>query len=112
MCGGKMTKIEWLEPWYPVEDQERRRGAEDQLAREACEGHALYGQKVTLIARSNGSDDVLFLLPDGRVAEVHLVWQGRQTDPRWPSTGIFPSLLVWAAESMIPLHRQIHDDEV
>ena len=105
--GVKMADLQWLEPWHPVNDPEEREGLEDQLALEVCEGHVLYGCKATLIARSSGSDDVLFSLPDGRVAEVHLVWQGRQRDPRWPSTGIFPSLSVWAAESMMPLHQHI-----
>jgi hypothetical protein len=81
------------------------------LAREVSEAHELYGQKVTLIARASGTDDVLFLLADGRIAEVHLVWQGRQRDPKWPSTGLYPSLSIWATESMIPWHRSWTADE-
>jgi hypothetical protein len=105
-CGFMSTNdhIQWLEPWYPVKDPEKREALENQLAIEVSEGHILFGQKVTLLARSRGSDDALFLLSDGRVAEVHLVWQGRQRSP-WPSTGIFLSISVWVRESMIPRHR-------
>lgn len=102
--------IEWLEPWHPVDDPEKREALEKQLATEVSEGHALFGQKATLIARAGGSDDALFSLSDGRIAEVHLVWQGRQKSP-WPSTGIFPSLSVWVSESMIPRHREWASDD-
>ncbi|HWA49313.1 MAG TPA: hypothetical protein VG742_13635 [Dongiaceae bacterium] len=102
--------IEWLEPWYPVDDPEERSALEGQLALELSEGHILFGQKAILIGRCGGSDDALFLLSDGRVAEVHLVWQGRQRSP-WPSTGIFPSISVWVRESMIPRHREWASDD-
>lgn len=46
------------------------------------------------IARSIGSDDVLFTLSDGRVAVVHLTWSGTsETDPIWPSTHVYDSIL-------------------
>jgi hypothetical protein len=100
-----MPNFQWLEPWHPVDDQNDRKGLENELAREICETHVLYGREVTPIARASGCDDVLFLLQDGRVAEVHLVWQGRQSDPRRPATELFPSLAVWATESMTPRHQ-------
>ena len=79
---------------------------ENQLAREMCEGHVLFGKNVTLIARANRYDDAIFLLlDDSRVAQVHLAWQGRQRDPRWPATVVFSSLAAWITESMIPWHQ-------
>lgn len=60
-----------------------------------------------LIARRDGTDDALFQLDDGRVAEVHMTWRrSRETDPRWPATAIFTSLEDWVEESMKPLHDE------
>ncbi|MCW7541470.1 hypothetical protein OOT46_27040 [Aquabacterium sp. A7-Y] len=105
--------MEWLEPWSSTEGMEDtyRRAFSDQLAKEISPGHELYGKQVRLIARGNG-DDALFELLDGtgRVAEVHLVWQGRQTPP-WPSSAIFPSLEDWRMARMIPEHREWIDDD-
>src|SRR5689334_17305269 len=77
----RREKMEWLEPWSSTEGEEAAylRTFADQLARETSRGHELHGKKVRLIGRGNG-DDALFEILDGtgRVAEVHLVWQGRQ----------------------------------
>lgn len=101
--------MEWLDPWYPVTDAGQGAGLEAELARELIPGHCLYGLAgPRLIARRTDTDDVLFALPDGRVAEVHLTWrQSPETDPNWPATAIFPSLETWHRESMRPLHREI-----
>lgn len=78
----------------------------DQLARETSSGHILHGVAVRLIGRGNG-DDALFELLDGsgRVAEVHLVWQGRQTPP-WPTTEIFSNLDEWRIKRMLLEHEE------
>ena len=100
--------IEWLSPWCEA-DQSERDGLAAQLAKEIAVGHALDGERVILIARRTDTDDALFQLQDGRVAEVHMTWrQTRETDPLWPATSIFPSLTEWARKSMIPQHRE-HD---
>jgi hypothetical protein len=103
---GNDNVLKWLEPWY-APDGEERGWLEEELAKEICERHELYGQAVSAIAKDKGSDDALFLLPDGRVAHVHLTWKGRrETDPIWPVTAIFPSQSAWAEEVMIPLHQK------
>ena len=66
-----------------------------------------WGEQPRLIGRRFDQDDALFLLPGGRVAEVHLTWSGkREPDPGWPSTAIWPSLEAWAKASM----RADHDE--
>jgi hypothetical protein len=61
-----------------------------------------------LIARRDDTDDALFLLEDGRVAEVHMTWRkSAEPDPRWPATAIFASLEDWARERMAPLHEAL-----
>ena len=103
--------VTWLEPWYPVDEfgaervVEMAAALEKQLRREICKRHVLHGESVSLIARRADTDDVLFALAGGRVAEVHLTWRrGTEPDPRWPDTAIFASLDQWARESMVPLH--------
>lgn len=93
--------MDWLEPWYALVDP--REGLAGQLAVEISNGHVLWGETVSTIARRCDTDDVLFQLSDGRVAEVHLTWKAApETDPRWPATAIFNSIEDWRRESMIP----------
>ena len=105
--------IEWLEPWTSTEGVETKylRTFEDQLARETSSGHELYGVRVKLIGRGNG-DDALFELLDGsgKVAEVHLVWQGRQKPP-WPSSVIYANFEEWRLKRMIPEHKEWINEE-
>lgn len=83
----------WLAPWYAVDDAARRAAFERELRKEICNRHVLAHEAVTMIAQRGDTDDVLFQLSDGRVAEVHLTWSpSRETDPRWPATAIFASL--------------------
>jgi hypothetical protein len=100
--------FEWLEPWYRVDDPAVCSGLEEQLQREISKRHVLSGERARLIARRADTDDALFEISNGRVAEVHLTWkQGTEPDPRWPATGIFGSLEEWARESMVPLHQEL-----
>jgi hypothetical protein len=106
--------VQWLEPWVAVEDfgwtpertVEYKNGWEAQLKREVGPSHVLFGQSAKLIARRFDRDDALFLLPDTRVAEVHLTWsRGMEPDPLWPNTAIFESLDEWASQSMAIQHH-------
>jgi hypothetical protein len=97
----------WLEPWGSTEDSHVRAGLEAQLALELGPRHVLYGIRCRLIARRDFTDDALFSLPDGKIAEVHMTWSKQmETDPRWPGTAVFASLEEWARERMIPLHQE------
>ena len=103
-----MQEADWLDPWTSTagSDDNYLRGFAEQLARDTSRGHELHGVPVKLIGRGNG-DDTLFELQDGtgRVAQVHLVWQGRQTPP-WPGTAIIESLEDWRIKRMIPDNRE------
>jgi hypothetical protein len=100
--------MEWLKPWASTESAEPSylRTFAEQLAQETSRGHELHGVPVKLIARGSG-DDALFEILDksGRVAEVHLVWQGCQKPP-WPSSAIFENLEEWRVKRMIPEHQE------
>ena len=102
--------LEWLTPWYPVVDGYIGAGLERQLAVEISRRHVLFGETCRLIARREDTDDALFALPGGRVAEVHLTWSSRtEQDPRWPATAVFGSLEDWARDSMVPLHAELSE---
>src|SRR6218665_574084 len=91
----------WNEPWRTaaIDDTVRRKAFERELAMEVQPGHALYGVSTRLMALGDG-DDCLFEILDGtgRIAEVHLVWQGPQTPP-WPSAVIYENLEDWKTQS-------------
>jgi len=81
------------EPWYPCDD----RYFEEELRREVCEKHVLFGIDAKIIARRQDLDDFLFELPNGRFANVHLTWS-KESNPTWPGTEIYASAdQMWAA---------------
>ena len=91
----------WQAPWYRLEEDWIARGLEAQLALEVARGHVLDGVRAVAVGRRDDNDDVLFALPDGRVAEVHLTWRkGRETEAHWPATAVFASLDAWIRERM------------
>jgi hypothetical protein len=105
----------WLEPWVAIVDlewdAEKKRdycaGWENQLTKEVGERHALFGKSASLVARRFDTDDALFRLSSGEVAEVHLTWsRGMEPDPRWPNATIFSSLEAWARKSMAVQHQE------
>ena len=102
------SAIEWLEPWYPIGDPAICAGLESQLRLEISDRHVLAGERARLIARRSDTDDALFELSGGRIAEVHMTWRtSAEPDPRWPATAVFNSLEEWARDSMIPLHQEL-----
>jgi hypothetical protein len=86
----------WPRPYSPL-DGDARSAFEAELLRELQQGHRLFGIPVKAVARRRDLDDALFELLDGtgRVAVVHLTWQGKQKPP-WPSTTIFEGFEAWA----------------
>jgi hypothetical protein len=88
---------DFLEPWQAVEDGQRAK-LEQELARELPAGHVLAGKAVRAVAARTDRDDVLFLVPDGGCAVVHLTWSGRrEASSEWPSTVLYSSLDEWRA---------------
>lgn len=97
------SEVSWPEPWEWVgqpEQADYRRGWETQLATEVGPGHILSGQRPTLVARRFDTDDALFVLADGRWAEVHMTWRSSsEHNPRWPAASIFASFAAWLEHS-------------
>ncbi len=85
----------WPDGWFGVDDPEHRRMFAHELASEVGVGHVLKGLNASPIARADGSDDYLFQLEDGRVAEVHLTFANRPERPPWPGAQVFESLEAW-----------------
>jgi hypothetical protein len=68
--------------WRPTEHHEAE-ALEHELRREVPVGHVLKGLRCLAVARNVTSDEVAYLLDDGRVGVVHLTWR-IERDPGWP----------------------------
>lgn len=92
--------MNFLEPWFEVTNPD---DASDELKRETCPGHPLYGVSVKVVARRQDCDDVLFRLGDssGRYAVVHLSYQ-KEKDPRWPECHLYRDFEDWVENCMKP----------
>jgi len=86
-------------PWYLLTDDRLRAALEAELARELSPRHVLAKLSVRIIAKRDDCDDVLGALNDGRVAQIHLTWTGREYGPRWPETAIYNSMEEWRIAS-------------
>jgi hypothetical protein len=106
--GPSQMDIEWLDPWYPVEDAERE-NLEGELRREIAPGHTLFGIPVVAIGRRKDQDDVLFRLRDGtdRLAVVHLAWPTASAEvPPCPSAKFYEDLAAWMQSGLLPDHEK------
>ena len=75
-------KIDWLTPWYEVENDASRESLRAELLREVPPAHVLRGiTTVNALGYRKDQDDVVFILPDGRLAVVHLTWARREAMP-------------------------------
>ena len=80
--------------WWDLADDVSGHGSqlEAQLRREVEPRHQLRGVAARAVAKHGPDDDVLFVLPDGRPAVVHLTWRQREEpDPRLPDTHVYES---------------------
>ena len=90
-----MTDVfDWDGDWSEIASADERRILEEELPRELCPEHVLKGIAATALGRRWRRDDVLFLLADGRFAQVHLTWH-QESDPQWPDTQIYESFEAW-----------------
>ena len=85
---------EWDGDWSAIVSMSEREGLDNELQRELCSAHILYGLEATAIGRRWRRDDVLFLLSDGRLAQVHLT-RRPETNPHFPDTQIYTSFDDW-----------------
>ncbi len=98
--------VDWLVPWYPVEDPAERGSLQAEFIRKMSKDHVLTGASLTVIARRLDRDDVLFALSDGRVAIVHLTYsRERERLPDFPRTWLYETLDRFVEEAMRPAHR-------
>jgi hypothetical protein len=78
----------------------------EELARECCGEHCLFGVTARAVAGRQDCDDVLFELfgprAPGEFAVVHLAWSGRECAGQFPSTSVFRTFQHWAIERMGP----------
>ena len=88
--------FEWDGDWVGIADTEVQRRLGQEFQREAPAGHVLHGIGIVAVGRRLASDDVLFRLPDGQFAQVHLTWSV-ETAPDWPHTLIYSSFIAWKA---------------
>jgi len=93
-----------FEPWHTVNNEEKD-GLLNQLSKEVTQQHTLTDKlnKLELILRRHDCDDALFLdKANGKVYEVHLTWQGRQTVyPNFPKTKTYSSFTDWVNSEFI-----------
>ncbi len=107
--GIELDKIDWLEPWYPL-DRKIAETLEVELKREATGGHPLHNVEVRAIAKRDDRDDALFLTKLGdkiRYAVVHLTWRGAaETSAAYPSVRFFDSFEAWIVGGMKADHEE------
>ncbi|MBN9027024.1 MAG: hypothetical protein J0H20_15830 [Rhizobiales bacterium] len=94
LTGQMADAYEWDGDWSAIVSVTERDRLGEELQRELCSAHLLYGQEAVALARRWRRDDVLFGLTDGRFAQVHLTWR-QQSNPEWPATQIYESFEDW-----------------
>lgn len=87
---------QWDGDWSEVTSETERKWLQEELTRELCPTHVLYGIGAVALGRRWRRDDVLFGLEDGRFAQVHLT-RRPEGNPMWPSTDIYASFAAWQA---------------
>lgn len=97
------THFLWPLGWATISTIEKTDHLNAELRRELSPGHVLYGQNFQVLGRLRRSDDFLFQIKDGRVAQVHLTWT-EESYPDWPVTKIYPSFFTWS-EAWRSRHR-------
>ena len=78
------------ELWQDVRGSAEGAELEAELTREVSAAHPLEHVGLQAVAVRRLRKEVIYALPDGRWAWVHLTWT-KENDPRWPSTVIVPS---------------------
>src|SRR5260370_38469963 len=86
-----MVGVNLVSPWHAPSASAAQSlivEAEEEIAAD----HPLKGMINGVLARSSASDDVLFELTDGRVANVHLTWIRKPEQSPWPGHTIFSNV--------------------
>jgi hypothetical protein len=102
-----MANILFLTPWR-LATRENAGFFESELAKELAPHHALFGRRWSALGFTRSSDDVLFQLEDGAVAQVHLTYSSHPETLGFPGHQVFASLFDWTLGEMIPDHVDHH----
>lgn len=91
------SELVLTDPWWDLRgngslEQEQRDALTTELAAEISKGHPLHGQGLTVLAKSETTDDVLVAVAAGGWAVVHLTWSRKAESPPWPRTTHHPTL--------------------
>jgi hypothetical protein len=100
-----------ISPWESASDN--KLNIENELQKELCEKHILFGVKAETIGKRVDRDDYLFFLPDYayRFAVVHLTWSGRtEKDEHWPSTRVYSDFEEWKVKCMVKDYLDYADE--
>ncbi|BDD03903.1 hypothetical protein [Aureibacter tunicatorum] len=83
--------IEFLQPWYRIEESNRSKALENELRKELSPEHQLFNNELKAIAKREDTDDVLFQFDNSeRYAVVHLTWKNKnEKNHNYPRTEIF-----------------------
>jgi hypothetical protein len=85
----------WPGGWFDPTEKECL-GLERELQKELGSKHELKDRSARLIARRRDSDEALYELEGGQVAQAHLTWRkSSEPDPRWPVCSVFESRDEW-----------------
>jgi hypothetical protein len=95
-----MHPIIWKGPWNPIQSGAEALGLQSELDKEVSPRHALWGTSPKVIGRRMDNDDVLVRVDDGRLACVHLLWNGRidQFPDKYPWTVFYASAAEFQSE--------------
>jgi hypothetical protein len=99
----------FIDPWQSSNSQKFIQ----ELQKETCESHELYGASLEIVARRSDRDEYLFkYIDEDKYAQVHLTWRGEvEPDPYWPRTTIYNSFEQWKAVIMIPNNVRYGSEE-
>jgi hypothetical protein len=86
----------WPPHWHALTESVRI-ALEAELQKELQVGHPLFGVPVKAIGQRDNQDDVLFQVLDGsgRVADIHMTYEGKGAVPPCPWCGFCENLDAW-----------------
>lgn len=92
-----MQSETFLDPWQSSNSKKFIQ----ELQKEMCESHLLFGANLEIVARRRDRDEYLFKYINEEIyAQVHLTWRGAlEPDPFWPVTTIYESFEQWKIET-------------
>ncbi|MGE5474890.1 MAG: hypothetical protein ACM3UU_11790 [Ignavibacteriales bacterium] len=109
MDNNEIDQVKLLEPWELIKKE--KLSIEQELQKEICDRHVLFGLKVEAVARRYDQDDFLFYLPDYqyKCAVVHLTWN-IERDVMYPRTKLYLDIEDWKVKCMVKDYFDITEE--